>query len=353
MKSSKMRHSIVQVILILALVGTAVVQAMATDECLCCHGDRDMVGAERTIADKRFLLTPHGELGCLSCHEGISEEHPDVTEGTMAIACRDCHQDIVTLYQNSAHGDNAECTDCHDPHSVCGFHGKNPDEMNQTCENCHAIADMETYHQEWLPQAKLHISVLPCITCHTASSGYEIVLMLERKKSEGGLLKDYTAEESNDIQRLLADNSYAMLLDKNADQQISLGELKLFKAGRDTKDLRIRATLVPDKPSHEFKILASRYDCTFCHASGPKAAQTGYLILPTAAGPAQILRVEEGAILEAIYGSRDLYITGVTRSASLDIIGLIVIGSGFIMPIGHGTFRFLTRKNRRQREDEL
>jgi hypothetical protein len=37
---------------------------------------------------------------------------------------------------------------------------------------------------------------------------------------------------------------------------------------------------------------------------------------------------------------------GTTRSASLNIIGLLIILGGLLMPIGHGTLRFLTRKNR-------
>jgi len=51
-------------------------------------------------------------------------------------------------------------------------------------------------------------------------------------------------------------------------------------------------------------------------------------------------------MLDTLYGTPNFYMTGSTRSAALNIIGLIIICGGFIMPIGHGTLRFLTRKNR-------
>ena len=38
---------------------------------------------------------------------------------------------------------------------------------------------------------------------------------------------------------------------------------------------------------------------------------------------------------------------GVTRSKTVDYLGLVIIAGGMVMPIGHGTLRFLTRKNRK------
>ncbi len=58
------------------------------------------------------------------------------------------------------------------------------------------------------------------------------------------------------------------------------------------------------------------------------------------------MTVDEGAVLDALFGTPNFYMTGSSRSTALNIIGLIIICGGFIMPIGHGTLRFLTRKNR-------
>jgi hypothetical protein len=60
--------------------------------------------------------------------------------------------------------------------------------------------------------------------------------------------------------------------------------------------------------------------------------------------------VEKGAILDILYGTPDFYMLGTTRSTALNIIGALIIAGGMMMPIGHGTLRFLTRKNRKEHE---
>ena len=105
--------------------------------------------------------------------------------------------------------------------------------------------------------------------------------------------------------------------------------------------------MVPSEISHDLTTLDNRYDCTFCHASGPGSMQTSFLSFPTEGGTYQRMSVEDGAMLDTLYGTPNFYMTGSTRSSALNIIGLIIISGGFIMPIGHGTLRFLTRKNRR------
>jgi hypothetical protein len=60
--------------------------------------------------------------------------------------------------------------------------------------------------------------------------------------------------------------------------------------------------------------------------------------------------VEKGAVLDALYGTPDFYMMGSTKSATLNVFGLVIIGCGLIMPLGHGLLRFLTRKNRKEHE---
>lgn len=74
--------------------------------------------------------------------------------------------------------------------------------------------------------------------------------------------------------------------------------------------------------------------------------QATFLVLPTEGGNCRRMTVEEGAMLDTLYGTPNFYMAGSTRSPVLNIIGLIIICGGFIMPIGHGMLRLLTRKNR-------
>ena len=59
--------------------------------------------------------------------------------------------------------------------------------------------------------------------------------------------------------------------------------------------------------------------------------------------------VEKGAILDILYGTPDFYMTGFTRNKTLSIIGILIVASGLMVPILHGTLRFLTRSRRKER----
>ena len=58
--------------------------------------------------------------------------------------------------------------------------------------------------------------------------------------------------------------------------------------------------------------------------------------------------MEKGAILDILYGTPDFYMTGFTRSKTLSIIGALIAASGLMVPILHGTLRFLTRNRRKE-----
>ncbi len=351
MTYTKNKYPLLMAIIILTCSGLFSCAAEAADECLDCHADRDMVGKQSLVVSEQFNRTAHSELGCQTCHETITEDHPGQDVSGTAIRCESCHEEIAEVYQKSPHLTNAACQDCHDPHGVVAFRSQTAQTMNQTCLACHQEQEITTYHEAWLPQTPLHLNSLPCVTCHMTAPGYEIVLTIERQQIQG-LIKKYRPVSNEELTGMADQEHGQQLIDVNGDQLISIAELKRFRNSSEHSDLRLHATLVPAHVSHNLMTLDNRYDCTFCHASGRKTVQSGYLILPTDAGNEQLIPVAREAILEALYGNRDLYITGITRSASLDILGLIIICSGFIMPVGHGTLRFLTRKNRRHEKDE-
>ena len=109
--------------------------------------------------------------------------------------------------------------------------------------------------------------------------------------------------------------------------------------------------MTPEKITHSFQILDNRRDCTFCHASGPGAMQTSFISLPEKDGTYTQVAVEKGAVLDALYGTPDFYMTGKTRNDGMNKIGLLIIVGGMVMPVGHGFLRFLTRKIRNGKED--
>ncbi|WP_225911563.1 cytochrome c3 family protein [Desulfuromonas versatilis] len=345
-----MRHKFKNLLLMLLLAaplaaGAPAAEAMETEDCLGCHGDRDAVAASQFIDGARFDHTAHAEMGCLACHETVSDAHPDDGLTPSRASCRDCHEDIYQEYATSIHGANASCADCHNPHQV-----KSPTEvsgydMNRQCASCHDLSDMVSTHDEWLPQAELHVGALPCIACHSGSKDYAITLYITTRQKAFG---DFDLADRRQLQELAGSGNIEALVDLDGDGQASLKELRIFNQKREYKNLRLAGMMIPERVTHDFQILDNRWDCTFCHASGPEAMQTSYLAFPEDGGTFSRLPVEQGAVLDALYGTPDFYMMGATRSKALNIVGLMIIAGGLVMPVGHGTLRFLTRNNRKE-----
>lgn len=342
---NKMNMRNLLLIALLALLVPVAAQAMESEECLECHSDAEIVGEELSINADLFDTTLHAELGCPSCHESVSDEHPDDGAQISKAVCLDCHGEINEQYASSSHAENASCGECHNPHQVRALSEVSGHDMNQQCASCHEPADVAASHDSWLPQAKLHIAMLPCISCHTASEEYVIILNIIQRESSV-VQGDFELSKYAELQAMAGDQDVQRMIDLNQDDFISLTELRTFNRNPAYKEMRLQGTLTPKDVSHNFATLENRWDCSFCHASGPEAMQTSFLALPTETGTYQRVAVERGAVLKALNGTPDFYMMGATRSASLNIIGILIIFGGCLMPIGHGTLRFLTRKNR-------
>ncbi len=317
--------------------------AMESEECLGCHGDAEMVDQSLLINGERFDHTAHAEMGCPSCHESVTDEHPDDGLTPSKANCKDCHEEIHNEYMASLHGANAACADCHNPHQVSSPTEVSGYDMNRQCASCHDLADMVDTHDKWLPQAELHISALPCVTCHTSSEDYVVTMYITGRHKAFG---DFELAARDELQEVAGDKRIEELIDTDGDGRISLKELRVFNQSRDYRKLRLAGMMTPESVTHSLQILDNRWDCTFCHASGPEAMQTSFVAFPEVDGSFTRMPVEQGAVLDALYGTPDFYMMGATRSTALNVIGLMIIAGGLVMPIGHGTLRFLTRKNR-------
>ncbi len=333
--------------LALVLLLSAPAGAMESEDCLGCHADRDTVDGKMFIEAGRFDSTAHAEMGCPSCHESVTDEHPDDGLTPSKASCQDCHDQIHQEYAISQHGANAECNDCHNPHQVKAATEVSGYDMNRQCASCHDAADMVSSHDSWLPQAELHLGALPCITCHSASENYVISLYISSRAKAFG---DFELASKQELEELAKGKPVQSLIDTNGDSFISLDELSAFNRARKYKNLRLAGMMTPETVTHNFEIFENRWDCTFCHASGPEAMQTSYVAFPDDGNGFSRLAVEQGAVLDALYGTPDFYMMGATRSKALNIVGLMIIAGGLVMPIGHGSLRFLTRKNRQGKD---
>ncbi len=319
--------------------------AMESADCLGCHGDSSAVGADNVVG-AAFDSTAHAELGCPACHPSVGAGHPDDGQPPGKAACRDCHDDVQAEYAASLHGENAACNDCHNPHNVRGPAEVSGYDMNRQCIACHDGSDMAGSHAEWLPQADLHLGALPCITCHTGSRDYVITLYLSRNGT-GEAVGSFRPAAYDELAPMAGEGGLQHLIDGNGDDLVSLEELYAFNRGKTGRELTLQGMMTPENLTHSFQILENRWDCSFCHASGPQAMQTSYVALPEADGSFRRVAVEKGAVLDALYGTPDFYMLGATRSRTLDLVGMAILAGGLVLPVGHGSLRFLTRNNRK------
>ena len=95
---------------------------------------------------------------------------------------------------------------------------------------------------------------------------YEVITIIKRSITGGRQLATYA-----ELKALAGDKSISSLIDRNEDDYISLAELRLFNLNPDNKALRLQGMITPETVTHDFRTLENRWDCTFCHASGPSA----------------------------------------------------------------------------------
>ncbi|MDZ4185426.1 MAG: cytochrome C [Desulfuromonadales bacterium] len=336
--------SLMLVTLLLLFSSVVPVLALESGDCQGCHRDAATVGAP-FVVQPTFDTTAHAEIGCPSCHESVGPGHPDDGLAPSKAGCQDCHAAVSHEYAQSSHRDYAACNDCHNPHQVRGATAVSGHDMNQQCRLCHDNSEVVAKHTDWLPQAELHLFKLPCVSCHTAAKENVITLYVVKRQS-AGKIGELEPASYLELQALTQGKQIETLIDGNEDNYISLTELRLFNLNSKNQ-LRLQGMMTPETVTHDFRSLANRRDCSFCHASGPEARQTSFISLVQPDGSYRRIAVERGAVLDALYGTPDFYMVGSTRSKALDYIGAMIIAGGLVMPIGHGTLRLLTRKNRK------
>jgi len=342
------RATLLLVTLVLAaFAGSAKAETKAA--CLGCHGDKNIIakgGGHLYIDSVNFGTTTHARIGCTSCHSAVSPDHPEDGIRPKRAECSECHTPINEEYSASLHAKNAGCADCHDPHAVKPPLAVSGEYINKQCAKCHELQKIVASHTKWLPQADLHIEAIPCITCHTGSKDYVITMFVETRDQsrKRGEFRQATYDE---LVKAAGNKPVASLVDGDSNGFITLDELRRFNRSARRSDMRLWGMMMPEKVTHSYQILDNRWDCTFCHAVGPKAMQTSYVAFPDKAGTVTRVAVEKGAILDLLFGTPDFYMMGSTRSTPLSVAGLLIIVGGMMMPIGHGTLRFLTRKNRK------
>ncbi len=166
------------------LLRPPIVPAQENPVCLTCHAENSLTkedhGRVRSlfVDGKGFQKSAHGELECVSCHEGFRADVLPHARKIKRVDCTSCHaeQQFVN-YKQSVHGKAkagkvaGSCSDCHTTHAIQKISDKQSSERKefaaQICEQCHA--DVKTKYMASNHGIALAAGVKgapTCIDCH-------------------------------------------------------------------------------------------------------------------------------------------------------------------------------------------
>ncbi|MBI5376205.1 MAG: hypothetical protein HZA77_12265 [Candidatus Schekmanbacteria bacterium] len=166
---NKTRNVEIRLCLLLVVFIVFAFSALASDECLKCHGEKSIMKAskgEKLYIDvEKYSSAIHGKLGCRDCHSEMGEvksslEHDKNTK----VSCENCHDKEFETYRQSVHGwarkskksSPPYCSDCHGSHyiSCTSEPDCNVSPINQIkiCIKCHE--DEEVVKDYGLPSVE-------------------------------------------------------------------------------------------------------------------------------------------------------------------------------------------------------
>lgn len=332
-------------------------------QCLGCHGIEGMTkdlpnGAKLSlhVAAPAFAKSVHKAMGCAACHAGIDPgKHPglpreieDSREYSIAMTavCRQCHDGAFKHYEGSKHanlqrqGKNIApvCTDCHGSHAVT------PKTAYETCVGCHA-ADMKG-HQQWLPNAPLHLEAVSCAACHAPTVQRMVDLRFYDSTAKKWIVE---TDDKAQFEKL----AKSMDADNNGLDARELHDLvRHVNDGKiaGPKTLRGRIELRADVEAHRLaeKSQALRA-CDNCHRGGAEPFQNVTVSVVASDGRPSRYKAQKEVLssLLSVETLRTFYAIGGTRTELLDVLLILALVGGLSVPIGHQMLKRVVQSRER------
>ena len=152
------KNSIPLVIGLLLFFSGGSAGAYTTGDCLGCHGRGG--SATRTISLTEFQNSAHGkDLACRDCHTQVKDDSHQTRSGPGAVQCGPCHD------QENRHGLRADgrprpqCHDCHTRHGILPKANPkssvHPDRLLLTCKTCHPRECGEGDYLSWFASLRV------------------------------------------------------------------------------------------------------------------------------------------------------------------------------------------------------
>ena len=298
---------------------------------------------------------------CTDCHTAHAVKSLAVYEPLIGQPCKTCHENIFEAYAQSVHGaarangnvirdshiQAPVCADCHRVHDISAVAAS--DRLQSTCLDCHEEASLA--HQDWLPNAGLHLDVVACAACHAPMAERRIDLQLYDNLTGAPVGQ----HDSNAIfqERIREIDTAGDGLDPT-----ELWSL-VRKSSQDGQamdvTLRGRMEVGTGVEAHRLAAKSSAVrDCQSCHQYGADAFQKVTVSIARSDGRKQRYQADSEVLnsVVSVDSVSDFYALGGTRVRLLD--GLLVLGlvAGLAIPLGHMSMgRYLRKNASKEHED--
>lgn len=163
--------------LCLAAVAAAPAFAQKNEDCLTCHGDRELTTERKGrtvslfVAEKTFGASIHGSLDCISCHAALEGADGGHDAPVKKVDCGACHETETKQHASSLHGRAM----------------RRGDRLAPSCASCHGTHDIRPANDPQSPVAPLKVP-FTCGKCHQEGSR----VMRERRIHQDHILENYS-----------------------------------------------------------------------------------------------------------------------------------------------------------------
>jgi len=323
--------------------------------CRNCHEDK----SEQYDDSIHAALVNSGNLAapvCSDCHGSHSVRPKAVFETVAGVPCKKCHANIFEAYVGSMHGkvrgtlghfEAPICADCHRAHEIDAVAAGT--QLRDACLGCHA--ETQRAHEDWLPNAALHLEAIACPACHAplAQRRVELRLFDTRPQVPAGGPGDADQLELRiraadvDGDGLNAVELWTLVRDLNREG----------KTAEMTLQGRVGVRTGADAHRLADKALAVR-DCSSCHQQGAETFQSVTVSVVGPDGRTTHYSADKEVLssVMSVNSVRGFYAIGGTRIKLLDVLLVLAFLGGLSVPVGHLTLKWLFGKYRRRTQTE-
>ncbi len=146
-------------IIILLLLLPCNASTYTVNDCIGCHS-KGSKESTLHISITGFRDSVHGgQLACMDCHTGITDDDHELIKAPVAVDCGQCHENDNMHGLSAKEEDRPQCCSCHGKHDILGKDNPSsrihPEQLKYTCRGCHSNESGEPGYFSWLPSLQV------------------------------------------------------------------------------------------------------------------------------------------------------------------------------------------------------